>query len=88
MVRSPRLYNYSSTTFVLSRTPAGQLARSKSGSGSGGIGRIVQRFPVHDWPDVRYPPGVEHFVQPNGWHLYPGVENNALALFLLTIYLQ
>lgn len=43
---------------------------SSKGSGEGLTGGVTQRFPEHDWPDMRFPDRIEWFCQPGGWHLY------------------
>ena len=63
MAGSERLVDY----FVVAafdRTTPG--ARKKSGCGGGGGGRIVQRFPVHDWPDVKFIGELSYFNKETG----------------------
>ncbi|XP_067934289.1 myotubularin-related protein 13-like [Watersipora subatra] len=37
--------------------------------GETGGGRVIQRFPEKDWPDVPFTHGIELFCQPGGWEL-------------------
>lgn len=47
-------------------------------------GKIIQRFPIKDWPDTSFIDSIELFCQPLGWKLTPYKQNPKFFQFVLT----
>ncbi|CAL4080471.1 unnamed protein product, partial [Meganyctiphanes norvegica] len=49
-----------------------------------GRGKLIQRFPEHDWPDTPFIEGMELFCQPQGWALSTELQEPKFFVSVLT----